>query len=74
MGHDETILAMLAQIRPHGLCDDCLSNSLGITPRQQVNQKCRAMHGRGLVERAVDSCSSCAKLTKLVNTALARRA
>ena len=33
-------------------CDDCLSESSGVTPRQQVNQKCNRAAKTGEIHRA----------------------
>ena len=62
-------MTQLQCIRSHlttqpGLCDDCLSKTLGIHPRQTVNAQCRKA-GSG-VRRTYSVCSGC-KAEKLAN-------
>ncbi|MEI7636424.1 MAG: hypothetical protein WCJ37_03910 [Syntrophus sp. (in: bacteria)] len=37
------ILEKVEAIRPQGICDDCLSELLKISKRQQVNQICNSL-------------------------------
>lgn len=48
------------------LCDDCLSSSSAIKPRQAVNQRCREMESLGQLTRQRDQCPQC-KTFKIVN-------
>lgn len=48
-------------------CDDCLSEVLNITPRQQVNQMCRPLANEGKITRRKSSCSRCGRV-KLCNS------
>lgn len=59
---------ILLQVRANGiaLCDDCLSNTLNITPRQTVNNLCRQMAKEGTISRAQGICARCGG-SKLVN-------
>jgi hypothetical protein len=47
-------------------CDDCLSDILHISPRQQVNQICNRLTKSHEIRRVKDSCDSC-NCDKLVN-------
>jgi hypothetical protein len=47
-------------------CDDCLSATLKIFPRQQVNQICRQLHIAGVISRELGICSECGK-NKTIN-------
>ncbi len=67
MSHADTILAKLKSISPYAICDDCLSSSLGIRPRQTINGECRLLRDRSVIERATASCDACNKV-KLTNT------
>jgi len=49
----ERVIAYL-RTHPEGADDDQLSLALGITPRQQVNQICRALATAGIVSRRED--------------------
>lgn len=60
----EKILLTLDGAGP--LCDDCLSEASGVTPRQQVNQRCRELAEDGEITRGHTVCTACGE-TKLVN-------
>ena len=40
-------------------CDDCLSSTTGVTPRQTVNQECRLLENRGVLTRRQGTCPLC---------------
>ena len=48
------------------MCDDCLSSSAAVKPRQQVNQRCREMETLGELIRQRDFCPRC-RTSKIVN-------
>lgn len=48
-------------------CDDCLSEILRITPRQQINQICRKLSSSKTIMRETKQCVNCSK-DKIVNT------
>ncbi|MGA2918688.1 YwbE family protein [Methanoregula sp.] len=47
-------------------CDDCLSESLSIYPRQTINQTCRSLESQGMITRQREICKFCKK-NKIVN-------
>lgn len=47
-------------------CDDCLSETLQIKLRQQVNQICNKLRNEGVIKRKASSCGCCANET-LIN-------
>jgi ribosomal protein S27AE len=49
-----------------GYDDDCLSRKLKVEPRQKVNQSCRRLEARGLVERRRGFCPACGR-EKILN-------
>src|SRR6266496_2229084 len=49
-----------------GACDDCISLKTGITPRQQVNQICRALTIRRVLTRNGSRCLLCGQF-KITN-------
>lgn len=61
------VLELLESIKPDGRCDDCLSDELGIKPRQKINLICRPLHETGTISRLKAACPRCGKV-KLVNT------
>lgn len=66
MTHLSRILEHLEDIAPDEVCDDCLSEAIGIKPRQAVNQACRKLGQAGKIVRWQARCSVC-RSTKLVN-------
>ena len=48
------------------LCDDCLSEVTGITPRQAVNADCRRMSAGKTIARSTEDCARCRRV-KIVN-------
>ena len=67
MTHTAQLLAFLEDIGPEGQCDDCLSASLRIEPRQTVNQICIRLSETADIERSSRRCARCSK-HKLVNS------
>ncbi|MBP7795104.1 MAG: hypothetical protein KA087_05465 [Candidatus Saccharicenans sp.] len=64
MSNSEMILELLGDIYPARYCDDCLSKELSIRPRQQVNQICRKLEGKGKLVRQDGLCEKCKKEKK----------
>jgi hypothetical protein len=50
------------------LCDDCLSEITGVTPRQSINIACRTLNAKKELTRAREDCSRC-RHVKIVNRA-----
>ena len=48
------------------MCDDCLSSSSTVRPRQTVNANCRKLENGGSLQRQKDLCPKCRK-TKITN-------
>jgi len=48
------------------MCDDCLSSSASVKPRQQVNARCRDLELAGEITRQNDQCPQC-RSNKIVN-------
>ena len=64
----EKIWSLLKTTGP--LCDDCLSLSSDVKPRQTVNIICRKLKADGSLKRQKDLCPKCGK-TKIINSMLA---
>ncbi len=62
--HEERIIHSLSKDTPQ--CDDCLSKQTGITPRQAVNKRCRALEKERQVARREELCPGCGRY-KIVN-------
>ena len=67
MSRQDQLLASLASGRR--LCDDCLSDIAGVTPRQSVYQACTALRDSGLITRMTDACEACNR-SKITNARL----
>ena len=65
--NEKIILDYLLKIEEDMLeCDDCLSERLNITPRQQINAIANKLKKGGKVNRYKKQCHNCLK-NKLVN-------
>ena len=62
----DDVVATLARIAPHAICDDCLAAAVGIAPRQHANHKTRALETRPGFDRRVDVCSRCGRTKKVI--------
>lgn len=67
MNNSERILNWLNVRYFDGFCDDCLSDELDITPRQQINQICRDLFRNEKLFRYKGLCNICGK-NKLINS------
>jgi hypothetical protein len=65
MTNTDQIIEFLEE-QERGMCDDCLSERLHITPRQQVNAICRRLQSDGLILRSREVCPTCSRI-KLMN-------
>ena len=65
MTNADVILSFLKHTKGH-LCDDCLSQQSGVSPRQQVFQLCAKLAGRGKLQRVRGRCETCRR-SKTVN-------
>jgi hypothetical protein len=52
--------------RTDRLCDDCLSEVTGVTPRQSINMNCRLLSSANSLTRGVEDCARCGR-AKTVN-------
>ncbi|MEK4824580.1 hypothetical protein NSS71_08475 [Niallia sp. FSL W8-0951] len=66
MSNIESVLNFITKNPSQYYCDDCLSEVLSITPRQQINQICRKLEKGNTLIREVDQCSNCSK-DKILN-------
>jgi len=60
---DRILMALRATDR---LCDDCLSEVTGVTPRQSINAECRLLSSRKLISRTTEDCARCRRI-KIIN-------
>jgi hypothetical protein len=55
----DDVSALIIRLAPHPVCDDCVSERLGLSVRQHANQKTRELVGSAGFERRKDVCSLC---------------
>lgn len=55
----DDVKAFVTRLAPEAVCDDCISERLGLTVRQHANHKTRELAGSGGFERRKDLCSLC---------------
>jgi len=64
--HKEVIIEYLNKEKKY-FCDDCLSELLNITPRQQIYAICTTLFKQDVINRYKGECSYCKKINKLVS-------
>lgn len=55
----EDVRSFVARLSPDAVCDDCISERLGLSVRQHANHKTREPAGSGGFERRKGVCSLC---------------
>lgn len=61
----DQVRGLIERLSPEPICDDCVSERLGLSVRQHANHKTRELAGRRGFERRKDACAICGA-TKLV--------
>ena len=59
------VRALIERLSPEPICDDCITEKLGLSVRQHANHKTRELAGTAGFERRNDACAIC-ETTKLV--------
>lgn len=65
----DEVRALIERLSPEPVCDDCLTERLGLSVRQHANHKTRELAGQGGFERGVDACSLCGGTKKVIRRA-----
>ena len=55
----ERVRALVTRLSPAAICDDCITEKLDLSVRQQANHNTRELAGGQGFERRIDSCSLC---------------
>lgn len=55
----DQVRALIERLSPNPICDDCISEKLGLSVRQHANHKTRELAGTDGIERRKDACSIC---------------
>jgi len=62
---EDEVAALVRQMAPFGICDDCIADKLSLSVRQHANHKTRELARSSAFHREKDLCHSCSAL-KLV--------
>lgn len=55
----DAVCALVSRLSPDPICDDCITERLGLSVRQHANHKSRELAGADGFERSKDLCSIC---------------
>ena len=55
----DRVRGLIERLSPEPICDDCISERLGLSVRQHANHKIRELAGTPDFERRKDLCSIC---------------
>lgn len=61
----DEVRALIERLAPAPVCDDCITERLGLSVRQHANHKTRELAGSHGFERRRDACALCGA-TKIV--------
>ncbi len=61
----DKVSALIRRLAPEPICDDCITERLGLSVRQHANIKTRELAGQAGFERRKDVCAICGA-TKIV--------
>ena len=61
----EDVINLLNKIKPHAICDDCITAQLGLSVRQHANHKTRLLANKQHYNRQKGLCNFCTE-TKLI--------
>ena len=62
----DAVEALIKRLAPNPVCDDCLTERLGLTVRQHTNHKTRELAGHRGFERRIAPCSLCGGSKKVI--------
>ena len=60
------VRALIERLSPLSICDDCITERLGLSVRQHANQKTRELAGTAGFERRLEPCSLCNSVKKVI--------
>jgi hypothetical protein len=62
----EQVSALIEGLSPGQICDDCITERLGLSVRQHANHKTRKLASTQGFERGLDRCSICDGVKKVI--------
>ncbi|KHK89063.1 hypothetical protein [Novosphingobium malaysiense] len=71
MGQETTtvldrVRGLIERLAPEPVCDDCITERLGLSVRQHANHKTRELAGMHGFERGQASCALCGAVKKVI--------
>ncbi|WP_454798669.1 hypothetical protein [Novosphingobium lindaniclasticum] len=58
----QAIEKLVSRLSPEPVCDDCIAQTLGLSPCEHTQQAARELLGTGGFERSKDTCSLCGEV------------
>ncbi|VVT23981.1 conserved hypothetical protein [Sphingomonas sp. EC-HK361] len=62
----DQVRGLIERLSPEPICDDCISERLGLSVRQHANHKTRELAGTRGFERRKEHCSICGSEKKVI--------
>ncbi|OJY60537.1 MAG: hypothetical protein BGP16_05645 [Sphingobium sp. 66-54] len=60
------VRALIERLAPEPICDDCITQRLGLSVRQHANHKTRELAGMNGFERQIGPCALCGSQKKVI--------
>ena len=62
----DQVRALVERLSPEPICDDCITERLGLSVRQHANHKTRELAGSNGFERRLEPCAICSATKKVI--------
>lgn len=62
----DRVRALIERLSPEPICDDCITERLGLSVRQHANHKTRELAGSNGFERRLEPCAICSATKKVI--------
>jgi len=62
----DQVRGLIERLSPEAICDDCITERLGLSVRQHANHKTRELAGSNGFERRLEPCAICGATKKVI--------
>jgi hypothetical protein len=62
----DQVRGLIVRLSPEAVCDDCITERLGLSVRQHANHKTRELAGSNGFERRLEPCAICGTTKKVI--------
>lgn len=62
----DQVRALIERLLPEAICDNCITERLGLSVRQHANHKTRELAGSNGFERQLEPCAICGTTKKVI--------